>query len=107
MSRRSHQRRPRPTRRAVTLLEVILALGILCTITSLTYWFYSSSLETSRTGTAAAQKLKVAIVLSYAEYQRMVASRGKLTDFFRQSPLVGADLDLSRDTSQARDDAVL
>lgn len=50
-------------RRAVTLLEIILALGILCSVTSLTYWFYSSSLETSRTGTVAAQKLRLARVV--------------------------------------------
>lgn len=51
--------------------------------------------------------VEVAIVLSYAEYQRMVASRGKLSDFFRQSPLVGAELDLSRDKSDARNDIAL
>ena len=34
--------------------------------------------------------VEVAIVLSYAEYQKMIASRGSLADFFRGSPLVGA-----------------
>jgi hypothetical protein len=63
MSGRGIQCGPRQIRRAVTLLEVILALGILCTVTSLTYWFYSSSLETSRTGTVAAQKLRLARVV--------------------------------------------
>jgi len=56
--------RSRVIRRGVTLLEIILALGILIFVSSMTYWFYSSSLETSREGTAAAQKLRlVRIVL--------------------------------------------
>lgn len=45
---------------------------------------------------------EVAIVISYAEYQRMLASRGSLAEFFRESPLVGLDLDLTRDRSDAR-----
>jgi len=31
---------------------------------------------------------EVAIVLSFAEYQKMIASKGKLSAFFRDSPLV-------------------
>jgi antitoxin Phd len=50
---------------------------------------------------------EVVIVLSYAEYKRMVASRQKLSEFFRESPLVGIDLDLSRDKSEARNDIQL
>jgi antitoxin Phd len=46
--------------------------------------------------------VEVAIVLSYESYQKMVASRGKLSDFFRDSPLAGVDLDLGRDKSGAR-----
>ena len=46
--------------------------------------------------------VEVAIVMSYAEYQKMVASRGKLSTFFRDSPLVGIELDLARDKSDAR-----
>jgi antitoxin Phd len=46
--------------------------------------------------------VKVAIVLSVADYQKMIASRGKLSTFFRQSPLVGVDLDLARDKSDSR-----
>lgn len=49
-------------RRAVTLLEVVLALGILGFVSNLTYWFYASSLQTNREGTAAAQKLRLARV---------------------------------------------
>jgi antitoxin Phd len=48
--------------------------------------------------------VEVAIVLSYTEYQRMLASRQRLSDFFRESPLAGIDVDLTRDTSDARDD---
>lgn len=51
--------------------------------------------------------VEVAIVISFAEYQQMLASRGKLSDFFRQSPLMGSDLDLTRDKSDARQDIEL
>ena len=48
--------------------------------------------------------VEVAIVISFAEYQKMMASRGKLSDFFRDAPLVGIELDLARDKSDARQD---
>ena len=32
--------------------------------------------------------VEVAIVISYAEYQKMIASRGSLSAFFRDSPFV-------------------
>ena len=51
--------------------------------------------------------VEVAIVISYAEYQRMIASRGTLSSFFRDSPLAGTDVDLSRDKSEAREDIEL
>lgn len=51
--------------------------------------------------------VEVAIVLSYAEYRKMTASRGSLSAFFRNSPLVGTDLDLARDISNAREDIEL
>jgi antitoxin Phd len=51
--------------------------------------------------------VEVAIVLSYVEYRKMLASRQKLSNFFRDSPLVGTDLDLTRDTSYARNDIEL
>lgn len=50
-------------RRALTLLEIVLAMGLLVVVSSMTYWFYSTSLETSRKGTEAAQKLRLARVL--------------------------------------------
>lgn len=50
---------------------------------------------------------EVAIVLSYAEYRRLVASRKKLSEFFLDSPLVDSGLELSRDTSALREDVNL
>ncbi len=50
---------------------------------------------------------EVAIVLSYTEYQKMIASRGSLSAFFRNSPLVGTDLDFDRDKSNNRKDIEL
>ncbi len=64
MTRRAfHCRRSARARRAVTLLEIVLAMGLLVVVSSMTYWFYSSSLETSRHGTQAAQKLRLARVV--------------------------------------------
>ena len=49
----------------------------------------------------------VAVVLSCAEYQKMIASRGSLSAFFRDSPLAGTDLDFGRDKSDVRQDVEL
>jgi len=46
-------------------------------------------------------------VLSYSEYRKMITSQKKLSDFFRESPLVGVDLDLDRDTSHLREEIAL
>ena len=51
--------------------------------------------------------VETAVLLSYADYQRLLFNRQKLSDFFRQSPLVGADLDLTRDASPVRPDIEL
>ncbi len=51
--------------------------------------------------------VEVAIVISYADYQKIIVSRGDLSDFFRRSPLAGIDLDLARDRSKAREDIEL
>ncbi|MGF1676054.1 MAG: type II toxin-antitoxin system Phd/YefM family antitoxin [Rivularia sp. (in: cyanobacteria)] len=48
--------------------------------------------------------VEVAIVLSYREYRQMIASKKKISEFFRESPLVEEDLDFSRDKSDARED---
>ena len=50
-------------RRAVTLLEVILALGILGFVFSMTYWFYSSTLDTRRESELRNRKTQLVRVL--------------------------------------------
>jgi prevent-host-death family protein len=51
--------------------------------------------------------VETAIVLSYTEYRKLVLHQQKLSDFFRESPLTGVELDLTRDTSPAREDLAL
>jgi prevent-host-death family protein len=46
--------------------------------------------------------VKTAVVLSFEEYCRLIASREKLSTFFRQSPLAEVELDLERDKSPVR-----
>jgi antitoxin Phd len=41
------------------------------------------------------------IVLAYADYQKILHPQ-KLSEFFRESPLAGLDLDLNRDQSAVR-----
>lgn len=48
-----------------------------------------------------------AIVLSYADYRRLLLSQKKLSDFFRESPLVGVEFDLTRDSSPVRTDLAI
>jgi antitoxin Phd len=43
---------------------------------------------------------KAVVVVSYAEYERLRKSQGKLSEFFKASPL--ADVELSRDKSLPR-----
>jgi antitoxin Phd len=50
---------------------------------------------------------ETAVVLSYADYRRMLLNQKKLSDFFRESPLADAPLDLTRDSSPARDEITL
>lgn len=45
---------------------------------------------------------EVAVVVSVAEYRKLVSSQKKLSDFLRESPLAGVDLDLTRDRSLLR-----
>jgi antitoxin Phd len=51
--------------------------------------------------------VEIAIVISYVEYRKMAASQKKLSEFFRESPLVGAKLDLRRDSGDMRGDVDL
>ena len=46
---------------------------------------------------------KTAVILSFEDYRRLVASRKKLSEFFQESPLAGAELDLERDKSPVRE----
>lgn len=56
-------RHSRSRRRGVTLLEVSLAMGLLVMLSSMTYWFYSSVLETRERGTEEARDLRLARVV--------------------------------------------
>lgn len=47
--------------------------------------------------------VETAIVLSYAEYRKLQLAQQPLSSFFRQSPLVDHELDLTRDTTPNRD----
>jgi prevent-host-death family protein len=44
-----------------------------------------------------------AILLSIAEYQRLIQPRTKLTDFFQESPLCDVELDLERSADLSRE----
>jgi len=48
--------------------------------------------------------VKTAVVISFEDYRRLVASRKKLSDFFRESPLAEVSLDLERDKSPIREE---
>lgn len=45
----------------------------------------------------------VVVIISKEEYGRLKKSQSSLSEFFRQSPLVGAALDLERDRTYPRD----
>ena len=51
--------------------------------------------------------VEVAVMLSFSEYRKMISSQKKLSTFFRESPLVGIELDLSRDRTGMREDVSL
>ncbi len=51
--------------------------------------------------------VEAVIVLSYHEYRLMRLRQNKLSEFFRQSPLTGVSLDLTRDRSGWRRDVPL
>jgi prevent-host-death family protein len=47
---------------------------------------------------------ETAIVLSYADYRRLLLNQKTLSEFFRESPLADVPMDLARDRGAARDD---
>lgn len=51
--------------------------------------------------------VETAVLLSAADYRNLVLSAPSITEFFRNSPLVGEDLDLSRDQSPVRAEPAL
>jgi antitoxin Phd len=51
--------------------------------------------------------VETAIVLSYADYRKLLLNQQKLSDFFRESPFADVALDLTRDTSPNREDSGL
>jgi prevent-host-death family protein len=51
--------------------------------------------------------VEAVIVLSSAEYRKLLASQKRLSEFFRQSPLANVDFDLGRDRSDVRPDIAL
>jgi prevent-host-death family protein len=51
--------------------------------------------------------VETAIILSYSDYRQMLLNQQKLSDFFRESPLVGIELDLKRESDPWRDDVDL
>ena len=46
-------------RRGLTLLEVVLAMSLLVILSSMTYWFYASSLDTRERGRTEAHRLRL------------------------------------------------
>jgi len=67
-------------RRALTLLEIVLAMSLLVVLSSMTYWFYGSALETRRSGTIRAHRLRLV---------RVVLDR--MAQEIRQASLITAD----------------
>lgn len=58
-----HARTSANARRAMTLLEVILAMALLVVLSSMTYWFYASVLESRNEGTKRAHDLRLVRVV--------------------------------------------
>lgn len=47
--------------------------------------------------------VETAVVLSIDDYKKMLLGQKRLSDFFRESPFAGVDVDIARDTSPIRD----
>ncbi len=53
------------------------------------------------------QGVETAVVLSVNDYRRMLLHQKRLSEFFRDSPLVGVPLDVSRDKTLPRREIAL
>jgi prevent-host-death family protein len=51
--------------------------------------------------------IEAVVVVSYADYRKMLLQQKKLSEFFRESPLASVDLDLKRDPGGPRADLAL
>ena len=51
--------------------------------------------------------VETVVVLSFVDYRKMLLGQKRLSEFFRESPLAGLDLDLTRDNSPTRNDNTL
>ena len=61
--------------------------------------------EAEKTGpqTITRRGVETAIVLSYKDYKKLLGNRGKLSQYFRDSPLVDEELDFSRSAGPIRE----
>ncbi len=48
--------------------------------------------------------IEAVVILSCSDYRKLLVSQKTLSEFFRQSPLTGADLDLQRNRDAVRAD---
>jgi antitoxin Phd len=48
--------------------------------------------------------VEVAVILSYTDYRKITGAKKRLSAFFKESPLAGARLDLSRNRDPLRED---
>jgi prevent-host-death family protein len=46
---------------------------------------------------------QVVVIVSSEEYKKLIKSQSNVLDFFRESPLIGVDLELERDRSFPRE----
>jgi len=51
--------------------------------------------------------VETVVVLSLAEYRKVILDKKKMSDFFLESPLANADLELTRDKSDSRESLTL
>ena len=51
--------------------------------------------------------VETVVVLSLAEYRKVILDKKKLSDFFRESPLANVDLELATDKNGSRESLTL